>query len=121
MEFAKTSPKNLKLVLTARRLDTLKQVAEEIKQEVGEGVKVLPVKLDVSKPEEVKGFVDSLPTEFKEIDILVNNAYVSLTVTTLAANRGLMCNPVVSSKEQKKPEKLPARILMSCSPRTSQV
>ncbi len=75
MEFARTSPKNLKLILTARRMDTLKQIAEDIKKEIGEGVKVLPVKLDVSNPSEVKGFVNSLPTEFQEIDILVNNAY----------------------------------------------
>ncbi|MCJ1252367.1 hypothetical protein MMC24_000172 [Lignoscripta atroalba] len=74
MEFARTSPKSLKLILTARRIDTLKQIAEEIKKEVGEGVQVLPLKLDISNPTEVKGFVDSLPTEFKEIDVLVNNA-----------------------------------------------
>lgn len=73
-EFARTSPKNLKLILTARRIDSLKQVAAEIKEEVGDGVKVLPVKLDVSNPEEVKNFVPSLPEEFKEIDVLVNNA-----------------------------------------------
>ncbi|KAL9121288.1 MAG: hypothetical protein Q9187_002155 [Circinaria calcarea] len=73
-EFARTSPKNLKLILTARRIDTLKQIAEEIKKEVGEGVKVLPVKLDVSSPTEIKSFVDALPAEFKEIDVLVNNA-----------------------------------------------
>jgi 3-hydroxy acid dehydrogenase/malonic semialdehyde reductase len=73
-EFARTSPKNLKLILTARRIDTLKEVAEEIKQEVGDGVQVLPVKLDVSKPEEINNFVSSLPEEFKQIDVLVNNA-----------------------------------------------
>ena len=74
MEFARTSPKNLKLVLTARRIDTLKEIAEEIKKKVGSGVQVLPVKLDVSNPGEVKGFVDSLPVEFREVDVLVNNA-----------------------------------------------
>lgn len=74
MEFARTSPKSLKLILTARRIDTLKEIAEKIKKEVGSGVQVLPVKLDVSNPSEVKGFVDSLPAEFREIDILVNNA-----------------------------------------------
>lgn len=74
MEFARTSPKNLKLILTARRLDTLKQVAEDIMKEVGDGVKVLPYKLDISKPEEIRSFVPSLPDEFKDIDILVNNA-----------------------------------------------
>lgn len=74
IEFARTSPKNLKLVLTARRIDSLEEVAEQIKADVGEGVKVLPYKLDVSKPEEVKGFVGRLPEEFREIDVLVNNA-----------------------------------------------
>ena len=73
-EFARTSPKNLKLILTARRIDTLKEVAAEIKHEVGDGVQVLPVKLNVSNPEEVNNFVSSLPEEFKEIDVLVNNA-----------------------------------------------
>lgn len=76
VEFAKTSPKNLKIILTARRIDTLKQIAQEISKEVGDGVKVLPVQLDVSKPNEIKAFVENLPTEFKEIDVLVNNAYV---------------------------------------------
>jgi 3-hydroxy acid dehydrogenase / malonic semialdehyde reductase len=74
IEFARTAPRNLKLVLMARRIEALKNVAAEINKEVGDGVKVLPVKLDISKPEEVRGFVDSLPAEFRNIDILVNNA-----------------------------------------------
>ena len=74
MEFARTASKNLKLILTARRIDILKEVAQQINKDVGDGVKVLPVKLDVSKPSEVKGFVESLPDEFREIDVLVNNA-----------------------------------------------
>ncbi|PYI12800.1 oxidoreductase [Aspergillus japonicus CBS 114.51] len=73
-EFARTAPKDLKLIVTARRIDSLKQLAQEIKEEVGEGVKVLPVQLDVSNPEEIKSFVPSLPAEFQEIDVLVNNA-----------------------------------------------
>ncbi|KAK4176986.1 putative oxidoreductase [Triangularia setosa] len=73
-EFARTAPKNLKLVLTARRIDSLKQIAADIVAEVGEGVKVLPVQLDVSKPEEVKAFVGNLPEEFRDINVLVNNA-----------------------------------------------
>lgn len=74
MEFARTSPNNLKLILTARRFDSLLKVGEEIKSEVGEGVKVLPYQLDVSKPEEITKFVASLPEEFREVDVLVNNA-----------------------------------------------
>ena len=73
-EFARTSPRNLKLILTARRIDSLKQIAAEITKEVGDGVKVLPFQLDVSDAEQVRTFVSRLPDEFKEIDVLVNNA-----------------------------------------------
>lgn len=65
--------------MTARRLDSLKALADEIRREVGAGVQVLPLKLDVSKPDEVRQFVGSLPPDFKEIDVLVNNAYVMAT------------------------------------------
>lgn len=74
MEFARTSPGDLKLVLTARRLDVLKDVAAEIKKEVGEGVKVLPVQLDVGDAEAIRRFVGELPEEFRDVDVLVNNA-----------------------------------------------
>lgn len=74
IEFARTAPKNLRLVLTARRADVLEEVKAEIKKEVGDGVKVLAVKLDVSDPEAVRGFVGGLPEEFREVDVLVNNA-----------------------------------------------
>ena len=67
MEFARSSPKNLKLILTARRIDALNQLAEEIKEEVGTGVRVLALKLDVSNPEEVRGFVGCLPSDFKDL------------------------------------------------------
>jgi 3-hydroxy acid dehydrogenase / malonic semialdehyde reductase len=73
-EFARTSPSSLRLILTARRIDTLHSVAQEINKEVGDGVKVLPVKFDVSDPAQVKGFVGRLPEEWRGIDILVNNA-----------------------------------------------
>lgn len=73
-EFARTSPKNLKIIATARRVDKLEQLAKEIKEEVGDGVKVLPVALDVSNPQDVKNFIPSLPAEFQDIDVLVNNA-----------------------------------------------
>jgi 3-hydroxy acid dehydrogenase/malonic semialdehyde reductase len=74
LEFARTAPKNLKLILTARRLEALEQLKSDIQKEVGEGVKVLPVKLDISNPKEVREFVGKLPAEFKEVDVLVNNA-----------------------------------------------
>ena len=73
-EFARTSLQNLKLILTARRIDTLKEIAASINAEVGAGVKVLPVQLDVSNPAEVRNFVAGLPAEFQQVDVLVNNA-----------------------------------------------
>ncbi|EQB43883.1 hypothetical protein CGLO_17420 [Colletotrichum gloeosporioides Cg-14] len=73
-EYARTSPNNLKLILTARRIDSLKEIAAKINEEVGNGVKIHPVKLDVSNPEEVRQLVPNLPEDFKDISILVNNA-----------------------------------------------
>lgn len=73
LEFARTQPDDLKLILTARREDTLKEVKKEIESEA-KGVKVHVVKLDVSNLQEIGQFVGNLPAEFKEIDVLVNNA-----------------------------------------------
>jgi len=56
-EFARTSPDDLKLILTTRRMETLKKIAEDITREVGNGVKVLPVQLDISVPSKVREFV----------------------------------------------------------------
>lgn len=75
LEFARTQPDDLKLILTARRLETLQEVAKEISG-VAKGVKVHVAKLDVSNVSEIGQFVGNLPEEFKEIDVLVNNACV---------------------------------------------
>ena len=77
LEFARTSPENLKLILTARRIDSLNQLAEDINKKFGGGVKVLAVQLDISKSDQVHGFVSRLPGDFQHIDVLVNNACVS--------------------------------------------
>jgi len=74
LEFARTCPSDLKLVLTARREDALRELAAQITAEVGAGVKVLPVRLDVGDAEQVRKFVPALPAEFRDIDVLVNNA-----------------------------------------------
>ncbi|KAH7255125.1 uncharacterized protein BKA55DRAFT_725308 [Fusarium redolens] len=73
-EFARTCPSNLKLILAARRFDSLQTLTNEIRSEVGDGVRVFPIKLDVSKFEDTSSFIGKLPDEFKDIDILVNNA-----------------------------------------------
>ncbi|CAK7242271.1 MAG: hypothetical protein STHCBS139747_003758 [Sporothrix thermara] len=77
-EFARVAGpgSTIRLVLTARRIDLLKKVADDLAAEFGarQTVHVLPVQLDVSDPEAVRAFVPSLPAEFSDIDVLVNNA-----------------------------------------------
>jgi 3-hydroxy acid dehydrogenase/malonic semialdehyde reductase len=80
-EFARTSPSDLKLILVARRIDRLHVISREILAEVGEGVKVCVQQLNVSKPEEVRELVAGLPEEFRDVDVLVNNAYVNVKFT----------------------------------------
>lgn len=73
-EFARTSPDDLKLIITARRVERLHEISSQIQDEVGSGVNICVKQLDVSNPEEVYGLVESLPAEFRDIDVLVNNA-----------------------------------------------
>ena len=73
-EFARICPQNLKLILTARRIDSLKQIAADIAKEVGDSVRVLPVQLDISNADQVRRFAAGVPGEFNQIDVLVNNA-----------------------------------------------
>jgi 3-hydroxy acid dehydrogenase/malonic semialdehyde reductase len=75
-EFARTSSSNLRLILTARRIDRLHAISREILDEVGDGVKIYVQQLDVSVLEEVNELVQRLPEEFRDVDVLVNNAYV---------------------------------------------
>lgn len=74
LEFARSSPSSLKLILTARRLDRLHALSTQIQQEMGDGVQVCVRQLDVSRREEIEAFVDGLPEEFRGVDVLVNNA-----------------------------------------------
>lgn len=62
-----------KVVLSARRLPQLEEVAEQIRAEGGE---VLVVPTDVSKAEDAQNLVDKTVEAFGRVDILVNNAGV---------------------------------------------
>lgn len=59
------------LVITARRLDKLEELAEEIRSM---GVKCLPVQCDVTKTDDIKEAVKKAVEEYGKIDVLVNNA-----------------------------------------------
>lgn len=66
---------NLKLILAARRVERLEELKTHIEKEYGaKGAKVLAVSLDVSKYDTLPGFVQSLPKEFADVDVLINNA-----------------------------------------------
>jgi 3-hydroxy acid dehydrogenase/malonic semialdehyde reductase len=58
----------IRVVALARRQDRLAELAAEL------GGSVLPVRLDVRDRTAVQDVVAGLPTEFAEIDVLVNNA-----------------------------------------------
>jgi NAD(P)-dependent dehydrogenase (short-subunit alcohol dehydrogenase family) len=60
------------LVIAARKLDRCKEAAAKMEDELG--VKVLPARLDVSKPEEIDEFYDVVMKEYGRVDILVNNS-----------------------------------------------
>jgi len=61
---------NIDLILCGRRTERL----QELQKELSKKVKVVVLSFDVSKREEVQKAVDSLPKDFQNIDILINNA-----------------------------------------------
>ncbi|KAK9456893.1 hypothetical protein V1511DRAFT_495594 [Dipodascopsis uninucleata] len=72
-EFANAANGDVKLILTARREASLIAIKEELEKTYSKA-KVFPIVLDVSKLSEIDQFVDSLPEEVKDVDVLVNNA-----------------------------------------------
>lgn len=66
--------KGHRLVLAARRVEPLLALQEELAGKVP--VHILP--LDVSDPEAVQRGVEALPADFRDIDVLVNNAGLAL-------------------------------------------
>ena len=61
---------NIRLVLCGRRAERL----EALKNELGKLTEVTTLQFDVSKRTEVETAINSLPENFKQIDILINNA-----------------------------------------------
>lgn len=74
LEFAHTAP-DCRLILTARREPALAELKSAIEKE-SPAVLVLVYKLDVSNLSEVEGIVEKLPPGWREVDVLVNNAYL---------------------------------------------
>ena len=68
--------KGVNVIITARRMDRLRNLADEIALKYG--VKVQPVQLDVQNNKQVESVFKQLEEEKVEIDILVNNAGLAL-------------------------------------------
>ena len=58
------------IIATGRRAERL----DELKKEVPSGIEVLPLVFDVRDKEAVFGLIENLPENWKNIEILVNNA-----------------------------------------------
>jgi NADP-dependent 3-hydroxy acid dehydrogenase YdfG len=74
LEFAK---QGAKLILAARRLDRLNELTPKLVEAGGHSDDVLNLRLDVRDHEAVNQVLGGLPTVWKEIAILVNNAGLS--------------------------------------------
>ena len=62
------------LVILARRIERLESLKEELEKE---GVKVLPIKCDVTSTEDIESAAKKAEEEFGKVDILVNCAGAS--------------------------------------------
>lgn len=62
------------LVLAARNMEGLNQVAEDLRQY---GTRIITVKLDVTCVEDIEAMVDETMNQFGHIDFLLNNAGIS--------------------------------------------
>lgn len=72
-EFVEAADGNIKLILAARRLAKLDSLKQELTTKYS-NLKIHTAALDVSKTETIAPFLQKLPKEFSEIDVLVNNA-----------------------------------------------
>lgn len=72
----KFAANNFNLILNGRRTDRLQQLKEELEQQYKINIYLLP--FDVQNRKEVFEAIESLPNEWKKIDILYNNAGLAL-------------------------------------------
>src|SRR5690625_5177737 len=69
------------IVIASRKKEVLEEAADEISKY---GTKIIPFQVDVRTPDKVQELVDYTVSEFKHIDILVNNAAGNFVVESLS-------------------------------------
>ena len=72
----KFAENSFNVIISGRRKERLQQVGEQLKELYG--IDVFILELDVRDKEQVKAAVSGLPEEWKNIDILLNNAGLAL-------------------------------------------
>lgn len=72
-EFAAAANGNIKLILAARREEKLNNLKSQLISEFP-SIKIHAGSLDVSAKESINSFLKSIPQDFNDIDVLVNNA-----------------------------------------------
>lgn len=70
-----------KMIITGRTKDKLMQVAKDI--ESSSKTQVLPLVFDVRDYEACKNAVDSIPEDFRAVDVLVNNAGLAVELNPI--------------------------------------
>lgn len=69
------------VVIASRRLEVLRQAAQEMEEETGG--KVIPMRLDVTSVQAARNFVAQVEEEFSRIDILINSAGINVRKSAL--------------------------------------
>ena len=67
---ARLIAKDYKLIITGRRKERLEKLVSELSEET----EILPLCFDISKRKESLEAIEGLPKEWKDIDVLINNA-----------------------------------------------
>ncbi|SCU93820.1 LADA_0G05072g1_1 [Lachancea dasiensis] len=84
LEYLEASNGNVKLILAARRLDKLQEIEAQILKDYPKA-QVFIGTLDVTETDTIQPFIDNLPQDFKDIDILINNAGKALGSDTVGS------------------------------------
>lgn len=72
----KFAANNWNCIITGRRKEKLLAVADELKNKYS--VEILPLVFDVQQRDEVFTTINSIPSEWKSIDVIINNAGLAL-------------------------------------------
>ena len=82
IEFAKNG---YDLIITGRRQERLEELKAVLTKEYS--IKVLNLCFDVRDEKQVEAAINSIPTEFKTIDVLVNNAGLAAGLSTIQVGK----------------------------------